>query len=144
MACELNILARFSANDKLYVMSKNTFALTALPPAATQALRGLGENLAIARLRRRESQREWAGRLGCSVPTLIRLERGDPRVAAGLYATALWLVGRVSGLPGLAAPAEDRGALEGDVRQALARRAVRSAASARARLARRRPQKAGA
>lgn len=122
-------------------MPKNTRSLTTLPPAAARALRGLGENLAIARLRRRESQREWAGRLGCSVPTLIRLERGDPAVGAGLYATALWLIGTVSGLPALAAPAEDRGALEGDVREALERRAVRSAASARARLARERPEK---
>lgn len=121
-------------------MPKNTLALATLPPAAGQALRGLGENLAIARLRRRESQREWAGRLGCSVPTLIRLERGDPAVGVGLYATVLWLIGRVSGLPALAEPAEDRGALEGDVRKALERRAARAAASARARLARGRPE----
>lgn len=121
-------------------MSKHTPALDALPPAAAQALRGLGENLAIARLRRRESQRDWAGRLGCSVPTLIRLERGDPSVGVGLYVTALWLIGRVGGLPALAAPAEDRGALEGDVREALRRRAVRSAASAQAYLARKRPK----
>lgn len=124
-------------------MRKRPPALAVLPPAAAQALRGLGENLAIARLRRRESQREWAGRLGCSVPTLIRLERGDPGVGVGLYATALWLIGRVSGLPALAAPADDRGALEGDVREALQRRAARSAASARARLARGRPEKGG-
>src|SRR5512146_1300261 len=122
-------------------MSKHTPALDVLPPAAAQALRGLGENLAIARLRRRESQREWAGRLGCSVPTLIRLERGDPAVGAGLYVTALWLIGRAAGLPALAAPAEDRGALEGDIREALRRRAVRSAASAQARLAKRRSAK---
>src|SRR5487761_356975 len=119
-------------------MPKTSAALHTLPAAAAQALRALGENLAIARLRRRESQREWAGRLGCSVPTLIRLERGDPGVGVGLYATALWLIGRVSGLPALAAPADDRGALEGDVREALKRRAARSAASARARLARER------
>jgi transcriptional regulator with XRE-family HTH domain len=121
-------------------MAKNTPALAALPPVAAQALRGLGENLAIARLRRRESQREWAGRIGCSIPTLIRLERGDPAVGAGLYATALWLIGRINGLPSLAEPAEDRGALEGDVREALERRAARSAASARARRARVRPE----
>src|SRR5579872_1126647 len=121
-------------------MAKNTPALATLPPVAAQALRGLGENLAIARLRRRESQREWAGRLGCSIPTLIRLERGDPAVGAGLYATALWLIGRASGLPFLAEPAEDRGALEGDVREALERRAARAAASARARRARPRPE----
>jgi hypothetical protein len=37
-------------------------------------------------------------------------------------------------LPELAAPAEDRGALESNVREAMKRRAVRSAASAEARL----------
>lgn len=119
-------------------MPKAPSALVTLPAAAAQALRALGENLAIARVRRRASQREWAGRLGCSVPTLIRLERGDPGVGMGLYATALWLIGRASGLPELAAPAQDRGALEGDVREALQRRAARSAASAQARLARQR------
>src|ERR1700742_4413347 len=113
-------------------MPKTPQALEALPPAAVQALRSLGENLAIARVRRRESQRAWAKRLGVSVPTLIRLERGDPGVGAGIYATALWLMGRVAALPALAAPAEDRGELESDVREAVQRRAVRSAASAEA------------
>lgn len=117
-------------------MPRTPQALQALPPAATQALRTLGENLAIARVRRRESQRTWAKRLGISVPTLIRMERGDPGVGVGIYATALWLMGRVSALPAVAAPAEDKGALESDVRGALKRRAVRSAASVEARLAR--------
>ncbi len=70
------------------------------------------------------------------VPTLIRMERGDPGVGVGIYATALWLMGRVNALPAVAAPAEDKGALESDVRSALKRRAVRSAASVEARLAR--------
>jgi len=117
-------------------VSKISASLTSLPPAALQALQTLGENLAIARTRRRESQRNWARRLGISVPTLIRMERGDPTVSAGTYVTALWLMGTVSGLPDLAAPANDRGALETDVRQAIKRRAVRSAASVEARLAR--------
>ncbi len=117
-------------------MPRTPQALQTLPPAAAQALRGLGENLAIARVRRRESQRTWAKRLGISVPTLIRMERGDPGVGAGIYATALWLMGRVNVLSNVAAPAEDKGALETDVRNALKRRAVRSAASVEARLAR--------
>lgn len=117
-------------------MPKPSTALLTLPPAAAQALRTLGENLAIARTRRRESQRAWARRLGVSVPTLIRMERGDPGVGAGIYATALWLMGTVNGLAELSAPAADRGALESDVRKALQRRAVRSAASVEARLGR--------
>src|SRR5262249_53402884 len=104
-------------------MPKVPVALESIPPAAAQALRTLGENLAIARTRRRESQRAWAKRLGVSVPTLIRLERGDPGVSAGIYATALWLMGTVGGLPDLASAAADRGALEREVRSAVQRRA---------------------
>lgn len=119
-------------------MPKTPQALDAFPPAAAQALRALGENLAIARSRRRESQRAWAKRLGVSVPTLIRMERGDPGVGVGIYATALWLMGTVGKLPDIASPAEDRGALENDVRRALRHRAVRASASVEGRLAQRR------
>ena len=117
-------------------MPKSPVALTVMPPAAEKALRSLGENLATARVRRKESQRTWAKRVGCSVPTLIRMEKGDSGVGMGIYATALWLIGRVAALAEMAAPASDRGALESDVRDALKRRAVRSHASAEARLAR--------
>ena len=107
-------------------MPKSPRALQSLPPATAQALRALGENLAIARVRRRESQRAWARRLGVSVPTLIRMERGDPGVGIGIYATALWLIGKANALPELAAPGSDGGAIESDVRAAIKRRAVRS------------------
>jgi transcriptional regulator with XRE-family HTH domain len=97
-----------------------------LPPQATQALGALGANLALARLRRKESLRDWAKRIGVSVRTLQRMEAGDPGVGMGIYAAALWLMGRADALPDLADPALDRGALALDVRQAqerLARRA---------------------
>lgn len=115
-------------------MPKSPKAVLAMPPAATRALRALGENLAIARVRRHESQRAWAKRLGVSVPTLIRMERGDAGVGVGIYATALWLIGRTDALAQLAAPSMDQGAIESDVRAAIKRRAVRSAASIEARL----------
>ena len=125
--------------DKLYVMPKVPEAVTSMPPVVLDALRRLGENLAIARVRRKESQRVWAKRLGVSIPTLIRMEQGDPGVGAGIYATALWLIGRVQALPEIADSQNDRGALEIDVREAVRRRAVRSAASVEARLGRKRP-----
>jgi transcriptional regulator with XRE-family HTH domain len=106
-------------------MPKSSPSLRILPPAAAQALKALGENLAIARLRRHETQKAWAKRFGISVPTLIRMEQGDPKVGVGIYATALWLIGRAAALAELAAPAEDRGALEDEVSQALTRRATR-------------------
>ncbi|MGL4576320.1 MAG: XRE family transcriptional regulator [Burkholderiaceae bacterium] len=115
-------------------MPRVSSALDALPPAATEALTRLGEHLAIARARRKEPQRAWAKRLGVSVPTLIRMESGDPRVAMGVYATALWMIGRAQALPDLAAPQNDAGALEGELRAVMKRRAVRSPASVEARL----------
>src|SRR3954452_11334011 len=117
-------------------MPRLSDALESLPPTVTQALAALGQNLALARVRRRESQRLWAKRLGVSIPTLIRMEQGEPSVAMGVYASALWLIGRVPALPALADPKEDQGALELDVRGASERRAVRSAASIRPRVGR--------
>lgn len=116
-------------------MSKNSASLSSLPPEVASSLLRLGENLALARLRRKESQRQWAGRIGVSVPTLARMERGDPGVGAGIYATALWMIGRAGALEELADPAHDLGALEADVRAAKRTRAVRSRASIAGRLA---------
>src|SRR5881394_2203832 len=117
-------------------MPRESEAVAAIPPVATKALKQLGENLAIARVRRRETQRAWAQRIGVSIPTLIRLERGDPGVGIGIVATVLWMLGRVQALPELADPAKDRGALEREVREAVKRRSVRSPASVEARLGR--------
>ena len=102
-------------------MPKRPVAIQSLPPVATRALRDLGENLRLARKRRSESQRVWAQRMGISIPTLIRLERGDPGVGIGICATALWMMGRVTALPDIAAPQVDQGALEIDIRRALKR-----------------------
>jgi DNA-binding XRE family transcriptional regulator len=121
-------------------MPKSSLVANSLPPVAASALRQLGENLAVARARRKESQREWAQRIGISVPTLIRLEKGDPTVSMGAYASALWLMGRVHALADVAAPAADLGALELDVRQARRRRPVRAPASISARLSKSKPQ----
>ena len=117
-------------------MSKNSPSLSALPPEALGALALLGEHLALARVRRRESQRQWAVRMGISTPTLIRLERGDPGVSMGIYATALWMIGRAPALGSIARPEHDHGALEAVVRAARRIRAVRSQTSIEARLGR--------
>lgn len=117
-------------------MPKSPAALATLPPAVSKSLKSLGENLAIARIRRHESQKSWAKRLGVSIPTLIRMERGDPGVGVGIYSTALWLMGQSGSLAQVASPEHDHGALESDVRVALQRRAVRSAASIEANLGR--------
>jgi hypothetical protein len=102
-------------------MSKSSAHNDWLPPQASAALRELGQNLALARSRRRESLRAWAQRIGVSVRTLQRMEAGDPGVGMGIYAAALWLMGRAQALPELADPGLDQGALELDVRGARER-----------------------
>jgi transcriptional regulator with XRE-family HTH domain len=114
-------------------MTKASSALTQMPPSTLAALEQLGADLAVARLRRKESLKTWAKRMGVSVPTLMRLEAGEPSVSLGVLATALWLIGRDAALVTLATPKEDRGALELDVRQAetLGKSRVRAAAQAK-------------
>lgn len=102
-------------------MPKRSAAIDALPPSVLAHLRQLGDNLAIARKRRRESLKDWAQRIGVSEPTLTRMEKGDPSVSMGVYATALWLIGRSQAMAEFAAPEHDRGALEDAVRVAKAR-----------------------
>ncbi|ALM84322.1 hypothetical protein ASB57_16320 [Bordetella sp. N] len=109
-------------------MSKSSSVADSLPAAVRANLRALGEGLSIARKRRREPMKSWAARIGISEPTLARMERGDPTVSMGVYATALWLIGRSEALAELAAPEHDKGALEQDVRIAMAR-SVRKRAS---------------
>ena len=92
-----------------------------LPAQALKALQELGSGLAIARVRRNEPLRGWAKRIGVSVRTVQRLEDGDPGVGMGVYAAALWLIGRADALPALADPSLDRGALEIDIRAARER-----------------------
>src|SRR5262245_53260255 len=111
-------------------MPKVSRAIMQMPPATVAALEKLGADLGVARLRRGEALKTWAGRLGVTVPTLLRLEAGDPGVGLGILATALWLIGRDAQLADLASPEHDRGALELDVRQAIALGKERAQASA--------------
>lgn len=115
-------------------MPKTARALQQLPPATLAAIEKLGADLAVARLRRKESLKTWAQRMGVSVPTLQRLEGGDPGVGIGIVATALWLIQRDGELGTLAAPEHDRGAIEMDVREAVALGRARAQAAATARL----------
>lgn len=115
-------------------MPKTARALVQLPPATAATLFKLGADLAVARLRRKESLRSWAQRMGVTVSTLQRLEAGDPSVGIGIVATALWLIQRDGELGQLAAPEHDRGAIELDVREAVALGRARAQAAAEVRV----------
>lgn len=115
-------------------MPKTAKAIWQLPPATRAVIEKLGADLAVARLRRKESLRVWAKRLGVTVSTLQRLEAGDPGVSIGILASALWLIQRDGELGQLAAPEHDRGALELNVREAVQLGQARAQASTEARL----------
>ena len=114
-------------------MPKTARALQQLPPATAAAIEKLGADLAVARLRRKESLKTWAKRMGVSVPTLQRLESGDPSVGIGIVATALWLIQRDGELGHIAAPEHDQGALEMDIRAAVELGRARAQVSAEVR-----------
>ena len=58
-------------------------------PRVSRLLRGYGENLKLARLRRRYSAATVAQRAGISRKTLSRVEKGDSAVALGIYARVM-------------------------------------------------------
>ena len=96
---------------RMSIMSRGSKSVLLIPEQVRRSLANLGESLAIARVRRKQSQRDWANRIGVSIPTLIKMERGDPSVGMSVYATALWIMGKSSELGSLAAPESDlRGA----------------------------------
>ena len=89
----------------------------ALPLKAATALRRLGRDLAVARRKRGISTRDMATRLAVSRDTLWRLERGDPSVAVGTLATAVFVLQVHQRLAELAAPSRDEVALALDERR---------------------------
>jgi len=115
-------------------MPKSSKAIRQLPPTTLGALCKLGADLAVARLRRKESLRTWAKRLGVTISTLQRLEAGDPSVSIGIVANALWLINRDGELAMLAAPQHDMGALEMNIREAVDLGLARARASDEARM----------
>lgn len=82
-----------------------TQAISTLPRAARQALVKLGEDIAIARKKRRISTVSMAERAFISRGTLYKVEKGDPSVSIGVYATVLAMLGLIEGLGNVA----DRG-----------------------------------
>ncbi len=92
-------------------MPKAAETIASLPSSVQVSLELLGEHLRLGRKRRKESLRSWALRMNVSVPTLMAMEKGDPRVGMGVYATALWLMGRDEAIRSLAAPQSDAQAL---------------------------------
>ena len=73
-----------------------------LPLPVRRALRKLGQDIRDARRRRRVPTAILAERASVSRATLVKIEKGDPSVALGLYATVLFALNMADRLADLA------------------------------------------
>ena len=64
-----------------------------LPPNVRHSLLQFGENLSVARRKRRLTVMMMCERIGVSKSTWQRMEKGDPTVCMGAYAQALFVLG---------------------------------------------------
>ena len=64
-----------------------------LPVSLRRSLAKFGHDLAIARRKRRLTVAIMAQRTGLAIATYARIEKGDPSVAMGAYAMALFVLG---------------------------------------------------
>src|SRR5947199_1449851 len=78
-----------------------------LPIPVARALRKLGHDIRDARRRRRIPVEITAQRASISRTTLVKVEKGDPGVAIGSYATVLFVMGMTERLADLADPKND-------------------------------------
>jgi len=73
-------------------MSKQTFA-NKLTRGLQHDLQLVGEQIRLARLRRNLSMAQIVDRATCSIPTLTKVEKGDPTVSMGIYLRVLHALG---------------------------------------------------
>jgi DNA-binding XRE family transcriptional regulator len=80
---------------------------TAPPLEVTTAALQLGQNIRVARIRRRMSQEELAQACGITRKTLYALEKGGTAGTLGTVFTVLWKLGLLSTAAALADPDAD-------------------------------------
>lgn len=78
-----------------------------LPQPVQSAIRKLGTDLSLARRRRHISQASLAERIGASLNTVKRMEKGDPRVPLHFLARTLHVFGDIERLAQLLDTGED-------------------------------------
>ncbi len=72
-----------------------------LPIPAKKALKKVGKDIGDARKRRRITMELMAERAGISRLTLGKIEKGEPTVSMGAYATVLFTLGMIDHLQNL-------------------------------------------
>jgi transcriptional regulator with XRE-family HTH domain len=84
-----------------------TKELSPLPFEVLDTLKMIGNNVKIARIRRRMLQDELAKKCGISRKTLWRLEQGESGASTASLFTVLWALGLLDSAKGIASPDND-------------------------------------
>jgi transcriptional regulator with XRE-family HTH domain len=69
-----------------------------VPVPVNRAIRKLGNDISLARRRRRISQASLAERMGASLSTVRRMEKGDIKIPIHFFARALHVFGEIQTL----------------------------------------------
>lgn len=99
-----------------------------LPLPVKRSLTKLGEDIKSARIRRRITAELMAERAFITRPTLAKVERGDPTVSLGIYATVMFVLGLAPRLDDLADVRSDQLGLQLD-EERLPKRVRRTSAA---------------
>lgn len=92
-----------------FISPQQTPKVNQLPPPlpVERAIAKLGNDLSLARRRRHISQESLATRIGASVSTVKRMEKGDVRIPLHFIARALHVFGELERLSSLIDTAND-------------------------------------
>jgi transcriptional regulator with XRE-family HTH domain len=96
------------------MVAKNNL-LAAPPHQVEKALKELGTNLRTARLRRKMTIENVAGRIGTGTRAVMDAEKGKPSTGIVVYLALLWVYGLLGPVTDLADPTKDK---EGLAREA--------------------------
>jgi transcriptional regulator with XRE-family HTH domain len=89
-------------------MRRRSTLISAMPFAVESAIKQLGTNLRVARLRRNLTLDEVAQKLGVSRYVVAHAESGKPSTSLAVYAGLLWTYGLLDQFTELADPAMDK------------------------------------
>ena len=85
----INVLAKFVYNKQQFMRTKQTI----LFPKFQKLMEQVGENIMLARKRRRLTTIQVAERAGINRTTLYNIEKGNPGVSMGAYFNVLRVLG---------------------------------------------------
>jgi transcriptional regulator with XRE-family HTH domain len=89
-------------------MAQPSKLISALPFPVERALKMLGTNLRIARLRRNLTVEGLARKIGANPKSILDVEKGKASTSVAFYVATFWALGLLEQVNALAEPANDK------------------------------------